>query len=234
MIRVLLLLVLLLSACVGQSPTPLPLPSTVQREETLALPALLSEPQRWSGQRITLIAPVLLRDDERILTMQLGQPNPASESALWLAEAPSDAVRRQLDDGAGFLKLRGRLSPPGAFGRDQHYAYQFVADDIGVIEPERTTIAIMADNPLAIDGVLLAITGTLLLRGDSALLVDRVSAGGVPEAEARQIKLPRSAVAENITTAFKRSGGVRWGPVRITGWWQNAAIAPFAVEPQLD
>jgi len=232
MLRVLMPLLLLLSACAGQGPAPLPLPSRPQAEPTLTLSTLLSEPQRWSGRPITLIAPARLSDGQRVLTPQLGLSDGAEHSSLWLAEAPPATIINRLPDGAGYLKLRGRLSPPGAFGRDQRYTYQFVADELAVLEPERTTVANLADNPLAIDGVLLAVDGTLLVRDDSALLVDRVSAGGVPETDARQIKLPRAAIDAATVAGFERSGDVRWGPVRVTGWWQDGAMALFAIEPE--
>ena len=230
--RVLVLLLLLLTACAVQRPGPLPLPSATQREETLTLQTLLSEPQRWSGQPITLITPALLSESEQLLTSRPARTSQTARTSIWLADATSDTVRDQLDNGAGYLKLRGRLSPPGAYGRDQRFTYQFVADEIDVLDPERTTIANLADNPRAIDGVLLAVSGTLLLRGNSALLVDRVSAGGVPEPEARQIKLPRNAIDTDALAGLQRSGDVGWGPVRVTGWWENGAMAPFAVEPQ--
>ena len=178
--RVLVLLLLLLTACAVQRPGPLPLPSATQREETLTLQTLLSEPQRWSGQPITLITPALLSESEQLLTSRPARTSQTARTSIWLADAPSDTVRDQLNNGAGYLKLRGGLSPPGAYGRDQRFTYQFVADEIDVLDPERTTIANLADNPRAMDGVLLAVSGTLLLRGDSALLVDRVSAGAVP------------------------------------------------------
>ena len=165
--RVLVLLLLLLTACAVQSPGPLPLPSATQREETLTLQTLLSEPQRWSGQPITLITPALLSESEQLLTSRPARTSQTARTSIWLAEAPPDTVRDQLNNGAGYLKLRGELSPPGAYGRDQRFTYQFVADEIDVLDPERTTIANLADNPRAIDGVLLAVSGTLLLRGDS-------------------------------------------------------------------
>lgn len=231
MLRTLLPLLLLLCACAGQAPAPLPSSAQPGREETLTLAVLLGEPQRWSGQHITLIAPALLSPSERILTTRLGPTASSNDTSLWLADAPPELVMEQLNDGAGFLKLRGRLSPPGAFGLDQRFTYQFVADELAVLVPERTTVANLADNPRAIDRVLLAVSGTLLLRGESALLVDHVSSGGVPQTAARQIKLPRGAIDAAAVSGFRRSGDVSWGPVRVVGWWQNAGITPFSVEP---
>lgn len=220
-----------LAACTPNQPPALPAPTAAPRAATVALPSVLAEPQRWSGQRFTLIAPLIVRGDDRILMMQPdAPPSPGNPSAIWLATPLADAVQQQLKQGVGILKLRGELSPPGAYGREQQYPYQFTATSVEILTPERTTLANLALNPTALNGVVLTIEGTLLAQNTSALLVENVSAGGVPTVGAAQIKLARSTVDSVIAKLPQRSGDVRWGRVRIIGWWQGGTLTPFVAE----
>lgn len=231
--RSLLLTVVLIAGmlvgCASNPPTPLPPPTNQPKETLLTLPALLSEPQRWSGQRITLIAPIKIDDQSRVLLPNLSAA-PTMAQGIWLAEPLSPGVQEKLKNRAGILKMRGVLSPPGAYGQEQQYTYQFSPEQIDAITPERTTVVNLADNPRALDGILLQVEGILLLQRDAALLADRVSEGGVPTANARLVKLPTPPADAPWLAELTQSGDVRWGKVRITGWWQAATMTPFSTE----
>jgi hypothetical protein len=127
-----------------------------------------------------------------------------------------------------YLKLRGRLSPPGGYGTDGRYLYQFSAETVSIIEPELTTLANIADNLRSMDGALLKVTGILLIGGDATLMVDKVDDGGVPPANARQVKI-RDLSPEQIPVHLKQRGAVRFGEVTATGWMQNGVLRPFEV-----
>lgn len=225
---------LILVACQSAAPTPPPTPSPARTEITLPITSLIAEPQRWSGQRIRLIAPVLVSDDERLITPLLVSDTQTLDdtqraATIWLAQPLPQSVQDQLDSGAGLLQIGGTLSPPGAYGRDQAFSYQFTSDRAVLIEPERTTLANLAANPRALDRILLRVEGTLLIRQSSALLVDRVTSGGVPERDAREIKLQAQTIPPAIIAQFKQSGDVRWSSVDVIGWWQDGAFTPLSV-----
>lgn len=226
-----ILVIFVLSGC-GATPAPtLPTPTIVPREAVVALPELLAEPQRWSGQSLVLIAPVSAGKTERVLTTQPTRDpaaQPAPGTALWLAQPLPETISSQLGTG-GVARLRGTLSPPGAYGPDQQFTYQFSAERADLLQPERTTLVNLADNPGALDRILLRLEGTLLVEQESALLVDQVSLGGVPTANGRQIKLPRAAIDVQVISRLNQSGDVHWGAVQMIGWWQDGMFMPFSI-----
>ena len=231
-----LLACLILPACSSPVP-PAPTQAPVEQPVSLSLGELMQAPERWSGRLITLIAPLHGDATSRILA-----PGPASQDgpsnepvgnpsqSLWLAEPLPSSVAARIGDGPTYLKLRGRLSPPGAFGADTRFPYQFSAENAAVIEPERTTLANLAENPTALDGALLEVSGTLLVNEQDALLTEEESGGGVPATGARQIKL-RGSPPEAALAALQQRGEVRYGSVIIVGWWQDGALAPFLTTP---
>lgn len=230
---ILLFVVLALSAC-GQRTIPaLPRASAVETSGPVTIEIVLSDPNAWSGRSFILISPVRADETARLLVRRVdGDQVPADGSdALWLAEPLPNDVRVAVPDGGGILELQGRLSPVGAYGPEQRYPYQFNAEQVVLLKPERSTIANLALNPGALDKILLELAGVLLARPDEALLVDEASAGGVPSADASRIKLDPGDIDESVLAALTRSGDVRWGRVNVVGWWQNGALQPFAIEP---
>lgn len=224
-------LALLLAGCASGPPPALPTPTPVPPTPVLSIADVLAEPQRWSGQEIVLIAQMGVQGAEQLLTAGLGSDDPAavqSNQAIWLAEPPPAEIRSQVQAGATVVKIRGRLSPPGAYGRDQQFPYQISAAQIDVLAPERTTLANLAQNPQALNQVLLTVEGTLLAQQNSALLTDQVSEGGVPTGR-HQIKLSRATIEQAVFDKLQSSGEVRWGEVQVIGWWQDATLTPFKI-----
>jgi hypothetical protein len=217
-------------ACASEAPPALPTPSIVPQAVVLPITAVLSEPQRWSGQELTIVAPLALQGDDRVLladaesTGELATIVPAQ--AIWLAEAPPEAIRSAVLNGNTILKIRGKLSPPGAYGRDQRFPYQISAAQIETLQAERTTIANLAQNPHSLDRILLSVEGTLLAEPSSALLTDQVSEGGVPTG-LHQIKLRGISPDRSLLDRMQSSGEVRWGKVQMIGWWQDGTLTPF-------
>lgn len=229
---VLSVLALLVAGCASGPPPALPTPTALPRTPVLSITDVLAEPQRWSGQEIIVVALVGLQGEDQVLTASLGNAdNPATvppDQAIWLAEPPPSEIQSQAQAGDNIVKLRGRISPPGAYGRDQQYPYQISTEKIEVLAPERTTLANLAQNPQALDQVLLALEGTLLAQQNSALLTDQVSEGGVPIGQ-HQIKLSRTMIDQTVFNAMKSSGEVRWGQVQVTGWWQDGTLTAFKI-----
>ena len=197
----------------------------------------MQAPERWSGRPITLIAPLPGGAASQILAPGLASDEDAAaeplddpSQSLWLAEPLPISVTTSAADGPIYLKLRGQLSPPGAYGAGARFPYQFSTDSAARLEAERTTLANLAENPNALDGALLEVSGTLLVNAQGALMTEEVSGGGVPVAGARQIKL-RGTPPEAALAGLQQRGEVRYGPVTIVGWWQDGALAPFLTGP---
>lgn len=231
--RMLMLSVLpiVVAGCVSGPPPALPTPTPIPPTPVLSIADVLAEPQRWSGQEIVLIAQMGVQGAEQILTAGLGGNDPAEvqpNQAIWLAEPPGAEIRSQVQTGGSIVKIRGRLSPPGAYGRDQQFPYQISAAQIDALAPERTTLSNLAQNPQALDQVLLTVEGTLLAQQNAALLTDQVSEGGVPTGQ-HQIKLSRTTIDQAVFDKLKSSGEVRWGEVQVIGWWQDATLTPFKI-----
>ncbi len=226
--------VFVLAAC-GPSVPPAPTRVAQAQIGLLSLPALMETPERWSGTKITLIAPLLGGASGRVLAIdadgsaeQLTSPTIEPQRSLWLAAPLPAAVAAKATGNPIYLKLRGRLSPPGGYGSGARFPYQFSADTAAVLQSERTTLKNLAENPRSIDNALLEVTGTLLSTGGGALLADHVSNRGVPAPDARQIKL-RGPIPAQATANLHQSGEVRYGDVSIVGWWHDGALAPFAI-----
>ncbi len=222
------MLAALLASCgAGRPPvveqaTPVPTPAVLPAAE------LLRAPQQWSGQEVIVIASLILRDDVRLIAPP-GEPEADPERSIWLAEPPPPDLLDALEAADGLARLAGRLSPPGAYGYQQRYPYQFSATRIEALKPERTTIANLALNPQALDGMALRVEGTLLAQPGGALLVDQVSERGVPTAGAYQIKLDPAHIDDSVLANLQQSGEVRWGAVEVVGWWQDRALTPFRI-----
>lgn len=222
----------LVAGCASGPPPALPTPTALPRTPVLSITDVLAEPQRWSGQEVIVVALAGLQGEDQVLTASPGNAdNPAAvppDQAIWLAELPPSEIQTQAQAGDNIVKIRGRISPPGAYGRDQQYPYQISAEKIEVLAPERTTLANLAQNPQALDQVLLALEGTLLAQQNSALLTDQVSEGGVPTGQ-HQIKLSRTTIDQAVLNAMKSSGEVRWGKVQAIGWWQDGTLTAFKI-----
>ncbi|MBV9788654.1 MAG: hypothetical protein JOZ51_10800 [Chloroflexi bacterium] len=231
--RVLMLAVLavMFAGCASGPPPALPTPTALPPTPVLSISDVLAEPQRWSGQEIIVVALVGGQGADQVLTAGLGNSDPSAvspEQAIWLAESLPAELQSQAQAGNNIVRVRGRLSPPGAYGRDQQFPYQLSAAQIEVLMPERTTLANLAQNPQALDKVLLTVEGTLLTQQNSALLTDQVSEGGVPTGQ-NQIKLSRTTIDRALFDKLNSSGEVRWGAVQVVGWWQNATLTPFKI-----
>ncbi|HZG67063.1 MAG TPA: hypothetical protein VEZ12_09990 [Herpetosiphonaceae bacterium] len=229
--RMLLCLIFLLLTACGGLPSIPQVQSTPEAPALLPIQTLLQDSAGWSGQMVTLVA-ALANTHPRVLVSgfdQAGEPiDDKPTGALWLAEPLPAKTAALLREGINYAKLRGRLSPPGAYGTDGRYPYQFVAETASVIVPEQTTLANVADNSRSMDGALIEFSGILLIGGDGTLMVDTLSSGGVPPSNARQVKIRGLALA-HIPVNLEQSGAVRFGQVTATGWMQEGVLVPFWV-----
>jgi hypothetical protein len=203
----------------------------VEKPATLSLVDLMAAPEQWVGKKVTVIAPIRGGKGSRELGIaSTGTQSSNAAPSLWLANPLPEGVAAELPDGLGYLKLAGTLSPPGAYGTDGRFPYQFAAETAAALEAGRTTLQHLTANPHTFDGTVLDLSGILIAAPDGALLTDNISPGGVPGADARQIKL-RMASTEGLP-GLQTRGDVRYGPVMLSGWWQNNVLTPFEIRPK--
>lgn len=228
-----LFLALLLTACASQptrapGPTPPPGPTTPLVEEILAGPT--PGPIRTIGYLLAgpegaaLVGP--------LRTGGVGAPAPLSDGGIWLGAAPlpADAAAAQ---GPVIVEAAGRLEGPGQFGPDGRYSYSLAEPALEARTPRDLTIALLLENSGLYEGQPVRVRGQLLLSPDTALLVESVGAGGVPDASARQVKLGPMPADPALAAALGGPGvgRVSYGPAEIIGIWRAGRLYPLAVTP---
>jgi hypothetical protein len=129
--------------------------------------------------------------------------------------------------------VSGRLEGPGAYGPAGAYRFRIIEPRVTVVTPRETTVAGLLERPEAFAGRAVRVNGALLASPASALLVERLGPGGVPEADARQLKLARPLPLEALPESLQRSpsGDVRFGLVQVEGFWREGALTPLAILP---
>jgi hypothetical protein len=239
----LLFALLLLVACgeVSSSPelplTPTPL-AFMPIDDALAL----NLPS--SGASITTIGYVVVDEAGARLLGGLSfsagatpQPLSGADRQIWLGADSMEALGGLLQR-AGAVQYAvvlasGRLNGPGAYGPAGSYRYQMTSPRLQRLAPEETSITTLLDNSLAYEGRLVRVAGGLLARADSTVLVERLSAGGLPEPGTRQIKLRSSLPDKALLDRLKRTsnGAIHFGQVQVEGFWRSGALTPLSVLP---
>jgi hypothetical protein len=165
----------------------------------------------------------------------IDQPAPLDAAGLWIG-APPTLPADTLITVAGEVRYliaeaRGRLEGPGAFGPDGRYRYRLTEVELLPQTPRMLSIALLLANSARYEGQAVQVAGQLLATTDSALLVERIGEGGVPENAALQIKLEAPPRDESLAARLRRSadGRVAFGPVEITGLWRSGRLYPLAV-----
>lgn len=163
-----------------------------------------------------------------------GQAGPPSQ-AIWVEsppELPPDTPSSQAGDARYTLvEARGQLEGPGQFGPGGVYPYQLVAPVLEALSVRELTMPLLLQNSALYEGQPVRLQGQLLARADSALLVERLGAGGVPADTALQLKLAAPPRDPSLATRLRSAGAgdVRFGPVEITGLWRGGRLYPLAV-----
>lgn len=228
------LLVLLLTACGAETrplPTPMPAPTTPALGAVLAAPT--PGPVRTFGYLLinadgaALVEGVSIAPD--------GTPVPLAPEGLWLGDPPPMPAEPALDEAGavryGIVSASGLLAGPGSFGPEGRYRFQLADPRIIPLGLREVTIALLLENSGLYEGQAVRVRGDLLARDDSAVLVERLGAGGVPEATARQIKLDGPVRDSGALAALQTNPGnrVRFGPVEVTGVWRGGRLYPLNV-----
>jgi hypothetical protein len=242
---IVLLVGLLIGACSSQqalvaTPTADNTPPGFRFE---ALPALL-RPGR-EGSIVTTAGYYYLAGSSALLVdglsfSQGAQPAPLEDDParqLWLALAEDSAPPQGLiaagDTRYAIVLARGTIEGPGSYGSGGRHLYQLANARLTPLAPIELTIDAMLDKAFVYDGQLVRVSGALLARPDGALLVDKLGPGGVPPADARQVKLlPPFRDQELRRRLGGQSGAVSYGPVQVEGFWKGGALLPLGILPQ--
>jgi hypothetical protein len=203
-----------------------------------ALGASAAQPQ----QEVTTAGYMLIDDAGAALVEGLtftadGTPHALSDGAIqiWLGAEAGKAVRGALRTAGGqqygTVRVRGHLEGPGLYGAGGKYRYQLIPSAIEPLAAQETTIAELLDHPSVYQDRLVRVAGSLLARDTSALLVDHLSAGGLPEPKARQVKLRTPLRDQELPNRLRRTsaGAIRFGQVQVEGFWHNGVIVPLSI-----
>jgi hypothetical protein len=166
-----------------------------------------------------------------------GEPAPLGDGGLWLGPAAGLLADDALT-GAGpvryaIVAASGTLEGPGAYGPEA-YAYQLAAPSVEALSVRDLTIPLLLNNAGLYEGQPVRLQGELLTDGESALLVERLGAGGVPADSELQLKLAAPPRDEALTGRLRSAGdgAVRFGPVELTGLWRSGRLYPLSIIPR--
>jgi hypothetical protein len=227
----------LLSGCGPSRPAPVP---TVAPAPTLpAIRELLAAP---AAGPISTFGYLYLTGEGAALLDGLsigeaGEPALVDDAGLWLEPAPALPADLSLVESGGarygIVAARGTLEGPAAYGPGGAYRYRLAAAEVEPLSVRELSIPLLLANPALYEGQAVRLQGQLLASPESALLVERIGAGGVPEDSALQLKLaipPQdTAVVQGLQPAG--DGSIRFGPVEITGLWRGDRLYPLSLTP---
>jgi hypothetical protein len=177
--------------------------------------------------------------DSLIGALSLGAPGSAVPLAdggqIWLAQPPAlpaDSTPEAVG-GASYIivRARGQLAPPGAYGPAGAYRYQLSQASLKPLSVRDLTIPLLLSNAPIYSNQPVRISGQLLLSQKTALLIERIGSGGVPDSSALQIKLSGPIDSAALSAQLTAAGDARFGPVQVIGIWRNGALAPLLIRP---
>lgn len=236
--RLLSLIVLLLTACgrpSADTPPPPPLAPTLPTVgEVLAAPV---------AGPVRIVGLLYITDDGAALVDELGiGPSgavaPLDDGGIWmgrLADLPTAASGLAPDERRpAVVEVTGRLAGPGSFGPAGRYRYRLDEPELKPLTWRDLTIALLLENSALYEGQPVRLQGQILTGPGTALLVERLGAGGVPDAGALQVKLAAPPRDPSLRAALRTSadGGLSFGPVEIAGLWRAGTLSPLTAAPR--
>ena len=219
------LLLVLMVGCGGSTP-----PTVAPTDENTPLRPL-AEIWRgdYDGATVNVLAPVLRRSNGQVLVPALSvvgaEPTPLLDTPASAIVLGGDPLIGLTDAGAtayGVVNVRGTVQV-GADG-----VRQIQPTSSKVLVPTSITLAALQRDSSVYQGQVVAISGTLIIKADAALLVEAVGSGGVPSATAVQIKIVQPFNDAALVAALPNtSGTIRYGEATLTGIWQGNALVVF-------
>jgi hypothetical protein len=233
--------VLVLSACQDAS-TPIQLPPTAAPLSYISIPDLIATTQPAGNRSITTIGYILADRTGAILVDAIifdagGKPQPLDTGTppLWLgAQLPTQIqglLRTAGDLEYASVVARAHLLGPGGYGPNGRYRYQLTDAILQPLAAQETTIDDLLNRSATYESRLIRMVGGLLIRETSALLVDKLGSGGIPEPKSRQIKLRAPINDQAVLTRLKSapSGAVHFGQIQIEGLWHQGVLTPISI-----
>lgn len=154
---------------------------------------------------------------------------------IWLGIGIEASIKARLQASGKLLfapvRVAGQLEGPGMYGPNRSYNYQLIGPIIELIAAQDTTIADLLDHSGGYENRLVRLVGSLIAHDSSALLVDQLSAGGLPMPKARQIKL-RAPLRDNALLSRLKGvsgGAIHFGQVQIEGFWRSGTLIPLSI-----
>src|SRR5215208_2427479 len=148
------------------------------------------------------------------------QPLPGAAGSVWLdadsVRALDGLLQGPSDMRYAIVLARGRLEGPGVYGPDGGCRYYMRAARLQPIAPEETSIAMLIGAAAAYEGRVVRVSGGLLAHTKSTLLVERLGPGGIPDGNARQLKL-RGPIRDQALLGRLKSaagGAIHFGQVQ--------------------
>jgi hypothetical protein len=244
LVRIQLLLVLLVLVACGEARVPPQIPPTPTPLVFTPLGDLLGRNLPAAGVEITTVGYVVADDTGARLLEGLSFSTGATPQsladaagAIWLG---TDSVRtlggllqRAGDIRYAVVLAHGRLEGPGVYGPGGSDRYRMSDPQLQTIAPEETSIAMLIGNVAAYEGRVVRVAGALLAHSNSALLVEHLGSGGIPETSARQLKLRGPLRDQALLSRLKSAGGgaIHFGQVQVEGFWRAGQLTPLAILP---
>lgn len=231
-----LLLLLLLGACSAQqalAPTPPPAPTLPTVAELLA--GGPSGPVRAVGYLLITTEGAALVDGLRLIGPDA--PAPLEAGGIWLGQgaslAPDAPMTEAGDTRYAIVEAAGELEGPGQYGPGGSYSFAMADPQLEVRTARDLSIPLLLGNSALYEGQPVRLRGQLLASPGTALLVESLGAGGVPDAAALQVKLAAAPADPQLLAALRQSedGRVVYGPVEVVGVWRTGRLYPLAVVP---
>ncbi|NNJ13557.1 hypothetical protein EKD04_024845 [Chloroflexales bacterium ZM16-3] len=158
--------------------------------------------------------------------------------AIWLPSPPPLPADAPVESAGAtrylIVRAQGQLSAPGSYGPGGTYPRQLTEVLLEPLGVRELSIPLLLANSGIYDNQPVRLSGQLLLGGTTtALLVDRLGSGGVPEPSAQQIKLTAPITDEQLRARLTATPGgtARFGPVQIIGIWRRSSLYPLAIIP---
>jgi len=154
---------------------------------------------------------------------------------MWIGTDIATSIRAQLQTAGGLqfapVRAHGRLEGPGAYGPSRSYRYQIAGPGIETITAQETTIGDLMDHSANYENRLVRLVGSLIAHDNSALLVDKLGAGGLPMPKARQLKLHAPLQDRALLGRLKgvSGGAIRFGQVQVEGFWRAGVLIPLSI-----
>lgn len=215
--------------------TPLPLAPTLPTlDEVLAAP---------EAGPVSAVGVLYVTDDGAALVDQLGIDSrgavaPLDGEGIWLGQpATLPTEVRGLKPGERrslVVAFSGSLAGPGSYGLVGQYRYSLDEPELTSLTSRDLTIALLLENSALYEGQPVRLQGQLLAGPGTALLIERLGPGGVPDARALQVKLAAPPRDPSLRAALSTSSGGRviFGPVEITGLWRGGVLYPLTTAPR--